>query len=39
MDALNQSGCGLDVETAAGSNGDTTQVGAYLFAGRHDRTH
>ena len=39
MDALYQPGCGLDVETAAGSNGDTTQVVACLFAGRHDHTH
>jgi len=39
MDALYQPVFGLEIETPAGSNGDTTHVVACLFAGRHDRTH
>jgi hypothetical protein len=39
MDALYQSGSGLDVETATGPYRNPTQVGACLFAGRYDRPH
>ena len=39
MDALYQPDCGLDIETAAGSYGNPTQVGACLFAGRDYGPH
>jgi hypothetical protein len=39
MDALNQPGCGPDVETAIGPYGNPTQVGACLFAGRYYRPY
>lgn len=33
MDALYQTGCGLDVKTATGANRYTTQIRSRLFAG------
>jgi hypothetical protein len=39
MDALYQSGGGLDVETATGPYGDPAQVGTCLLASRYYRPH